>query len=175
MASGQEISEGPKEYSMAKLVKPLKPPLTPQEQKQKEEAFSKDIMDTMTTSMMMVIGMIVFLPMILKSFGSRLGIRQAQTLTYTGRTDHRELQAISVLKWIDLIADPPYTAWVHCFIINDGPGVVEIAVNHPNDKFVMGPGETRTIDRTGAEEQILSLFYIAEPGQIANLRVTGEY
>lgn len=147
----------------------IKPHLTPQEQKQKEDAFMKDVTDAMTTSMMIIIAMVFFLPKIVSSIGV------APALAYAGRTDHRELQATSVLRWIDLIADPPYTAWVHCFIINDGPGVVELAINHPNDRFVMGPGETRTIDRTGAVEQILSLFYIAAPGQTASLRVTGEY
>lgn len=154
-----------------KQPKQVKQPLSPQEQKQREKAFMDDVMSAMSTSMMIIIAMVFFLPRVVSS----LGVTQARALAYAGRTDHRELQALPVLKWIDLIADPPYTAWVHCFIINDGPGVAEIAINHPNDRFAMGPGETRTIDRTGAEEQILSLFYIARPGQTANLRVTGEY
>jgi hypothetical protein len=157
---------------MAKLIKS---PLSPQEQKQKDDAFMKDVMNAMSTSMMMIVSMMVFLPMIIKSFGSRLGIGQAQTLAYRGRTDSRELQAIPTLKWIDLIADPPYTPWVLCFIINDGPGAVEIAINQPNDRFIMASGETRTINRTGAEEKISSLFYVAEPGFTALLRITGEY
>lgn len=157
---------------MAKL---LKPPLSSQEKKQKEDAFMKDVMDSMTTSMMMIISMVIFLPMILKSFGS--GLVGTQALSYQGRTDHRDLRATSTLKWIDLIADPPYTAWTHCFIINDGPGVVDVAINHPNDRFTMGPGETRTIDRIAADEKILSFFYVVSPGygNTANLRVTGEY
>lgn len=153
---------------MAKL---LRSPPTPQELKQREKAFMDDVMSAMATSMMIVIAMVFFLPRVISS----LGVRAAQAPTYVGRTDHRELRAIPLLQWVDLIANEPYTAWVSCFIINDGPGTAEIAVNHPGDRFVMGPGETRTVDRTAAEEQILALFYIAQPGQTANLRITGEY
>lgn len=154
-------------------TKPTKPPLTKEELKEKNKEFRKQFMNSMATSMSMVIMMLFLLPKILSSTG--IGALQAQTITYRGRTDQRDLQAVNTLRWIDLIADPPYTPWIHCFIINDGPGAAEIAINHPNDKFTMGPGETRTIDRTSAEDRILSIFYNSVPGQTANLRVTGEY
>lgn len=165
---------------MANVPKPRKPPLTPEERKQRAEEekqrsreFRRQFMSSMSTSMMMVVAMLVLIPRVLSTTG--VALAQARATTYVGRTDHRELQAIPMLRWIDLIADPPHTAWTHCFIINDGPGAVEIAINHPNDRFVMGPGETRTIDRTGAEEQILAIFYNAVPGHTASLRITGEY
>lgn len=180
MASGQETSEGLRDYSMAKLIKPLKPPLTPQEQKQKEDAFSKDIMDTMTTSMMMVIGMIVFLPMILKSFGSRLGIAQAQTQTLQGHIDSRVLQATPALQWMNLISDPPYTAWVTASFFNDGllvGGIVVansvfIGINNPDELHELMYGEQYNVNMTGSRG-IELIYYRSNNG--ATVRVVGKY
>jgi len=154
-----------------KSLKAPKKILTPTEIKAQDEKFMDDVMDAMMMSMMMIIVMMYLLPRTLSTVGAS-GL--APSSTYQGRTDQRNITTQNYLQWLDLIADPPYTAWVHCFIINDGPGAANIAINHPNDMFVMGPGETRTIDRSGAAEKILTLFYVTGVGQ-AHLRVTGEY
>lgn len=107
--------------------------------------------------------------MILQLFRSRVPL--ADTVRrYRGSPDHRDLQAVSTLRWLDLVADPPYTSWARCTIVNEGPGDVELGVNHPNGRTVLGPGGTLPID-----EKVLSLFYIARPGQAVNLSVDGVY
>ena len=98
-----------------------------------------------------------------------------QVLQYRGITDPRELHIDDRFTWIDLIHDPPYRPWVHAFIVNDGPGPVEIGINHPSDREVVGEGETRTVDRSGADELIMSIFFICPPGETALVKVTGEY
>lgn len=50
---------------MAKLLTPLKPTTPPQ----KDDFFTKDIMDVMTTSMMIVITIVFFLPRVIGSLG----------------------------------------------------------------------------------------------------------
>lgn len=95
---------------------------------------------------------------------------------YYGRTVSKTLNADSELKWLDILHDEyPFTPWICAYIINNGPGVVEIALNYPGERFVMRKNETVTITRSGAQERIAIIFYRCIEGETAVIRVTGEY
>jgi len=133
------------------------------------------VADAMMKAMFIVVMIAALAPVLQRMFAGAAAAGVAGVLEYRGIVDYREIRANSNISWIDLIHDPPYRPWVHAFIINDGPGTVDIGINHPNERFVMGRGETRTIDRTGADELIYSMFFICPIGETAALRITGEY
>lgn len=129
-------------------------------------------LNIMVGSIIVVAGVMVLAPTFQRMFPTA---RYLQALQYRGILDPREIRVDSRFTWIDLIHDPPYRPWVHAFIINDGPDPVQMGINHPSDLEVLGIGETRTIDRTGADELIMSIFFVCPPGMKALVRVTGEY
>lgn len=128
------------------------------------------------SDLMMIMMMIMMVSLLTTVVPAATQTTQAlQTLQYRGITDPREVRVDDRFIWIDLIHDPPYRPWVHAFIINDGPDPVQIGINHPSDLEVLGVDETRTVDRTGADELIMSIFFVCSHGQKALVRVTGEY
>lgn len=131
--------------------------------------------ESMSTAMMMVAVFIVLAPLLQRMFTGAVANTTPQYLQYQGVIDYRELRVDGALSWIDLLHDPPYTPWVHVFLVNDGPAAVEVGVNEPEGRFVMGRGETRTIDRRGADELINALFFVCPVGETSLLRATGEY
>jgi len=142
------------------------------------ELFEESDITMMTTMMMMVVVMAMVLPSLLQgpvSIQSQPQSLSARALSYEGQEDPRILYATNILKWVNLIYDYPFRPWVSAFIINDGPSSVEIGINYPDDRFLMYPGETRTVTRTGAEERINILFYICTPGLTSTVRATGVY
>jgi len=105
--------------------------------------------------------------------------QQAQALAhaqaYQGIADPRTVNANGAFRWLDLKNGPPYTPWLGAYFINDGPDPVEIALNYPDDRFTLKPGETVTVNRSGAREGIAVIFYVCGSGKTATVRVTGEY
>ena len=101
--------------------------------------------------------------------------QELQTLSYRGKLDSPEHTSTETLSWIDLIHDYPYIPWISAYFINDGPDAVEIAVNYPNDRFILNPMETITVSRPGAEERIAIIFFKCAQGETARVRITGEY
>ncbi len=99
---------------------------------------------------------------------------EAQKVHSEGRLDPRNVHATAKLQWIDLIHEPPRTPWVYAYIVNDGPYAVEIGINDPNDRQVIYPGGSVTLDRSGKLEGIAIVFYIC-PWDEAYVRITGEY
>ena len=121
----------------------------------------------MVMSMMMLLMMANVMPAVAQTM-------EAQA--YRGKTVSQEVTAASDLRWLDLIHDVyPYTPWVSAYFINHGPQAVELAINYPNERFVLKPQETATVSRLGAVERIAIIFYICAPGETAALRITGEY
>ncbi len=96
---------------------------------------------------------------------------------YQGRTVSKTLYSDSQLRWLDILHDEyPYTPWICAYIINQGPGDVEIAINYPGQRFTMKRNETITVSRSGAQERIAIIFYQCVDSSGASvLRVTGEY
>jgi hypothetical protein len=94
---------------------------------------------------------------------------------YEGKPYSKTHNATETLSWIDFIHNHPYTPLMSIFLINDGPDAVEVAINYPNDRFTMQPGETRTIERSGAQERIAIIFFKCAEGETATVRVEGEY
>lgn len=141
------------------------------------ELFSDSDMTMVMTMVMMVMMMSMILPNVIQQTQSSLGAQSlsVKAQSFEGQEDPRYPIATNQLQWINLIYDYPFKPWVSAFIVNDGPSSVEIGINYPDDRFLMYPGETRTITRTGAEERISILFYICSPGLRANLRITGVY
>lgn len=131
-------------------------------------------------NMMMVLMMIIMVSVVitmLPSLAQQVQVQayQLQAQAYQGRTDPRTVQANSNLKWLDVSHDFPYAPWISAYFVNDGPDPVWVAINYPDDKFVINPKETNTVERTGAQERIAIIFYVCERGKKASLRITGEY
>jgi hypothetical protein len=134
--------------------------------------YDDEIMDTIPKVLMVMFGVVLLFAVL-----PITQYAQAQTYAqaYQGKTAPKTVKANSNLKWLDLKQEPPYTLWIGAYFINDGPDPVAIAINHPDDQFTMNPGETITIDRSGAQERIAIIFYICETGKTASVRITGEY
>lgn len=79
------------------------------------------------------------------------------------------------LRILQLAEDP----WISCFIINRGPDLVHIKINYPFAArgLNIGPGETRTIDHSKADERIRLLICQCDSnsGKTATLEVEGTY
>lgn len=140
------------------------------------EPFGDSDMTMMMTMIMMVMMMSMIVPIMDQQTQSSLQAQSLAAQSFEGQEDPRFPVATSRLQWINLVYDYPFKPWVSAFIINDGPSPVEIGINYPDDRFLMYPGETRTVTRTGAaQERISILFYICGIGLTANLRITGVY
>lgn len=156
-----------------------KQPLSPQELKAREEAFSKDVMSAMSISMMLIVAVVFFLPRLLGSLGS-LGISATQAQQLQGLIDSRVLNAVPILQWINLISDPPYTPWITASFHNDGllvggvvvPNSVFIGINNPDELHELMSGETYNIDLSGSRG--IELIYYRSPNG-ATVRVVGKY
>ncbi|GAI81825.1 unnamed protein product, partial [marine sediment metagenome] len=79
------------------------------------------------------------------------------------------------LRYLDARFDYPYTFWISAYFVNNGPDEVEIAINYPDDKFTIKPNGTVTVNRSGAQERIATIFYVCEKGKTAEVEITGEY
>ncbi len=123
--------------------------------------------------MMMVIVMSQLLQPLFQGAQAQTQALQAQA--FVGNEDPRTVPVTNILSWINLIYDYPYQPWISAYFINDGPGTVEIGINYPDDRFTMNPRETITVTRSGAEERIKAIYFIARPGLGASVRVTGVY
>ncbi len=134
--------------------------------------YDDDMMDVMTKVLMLMFGVMVLMAILPVT-------QQAQAQTYAqaylGVNDPRTIKATDKLQWIDLVENQPYIPWISAYFIQDGPHPVEIAINHPDDRFTMNPGETVTINRSGAQERIRIIFYVCQKGKRATVRITGEY
>lgn len=134
----------------------------------------RDDMDLgIDVSDLMMIMMMIMMVSLIAPLAQQSQALQAQA--YSGQEDPRTVNVTNLLSWINLIYDYPFTPWVSAYFINDGPGTVEIGINYPDDRFTMNSGETITVTRTGAEERIKIIYFIARPGLAASVRVTGVY
>lgn len=135
--------------------------------------------DGMMSMMMMMIMMIIMTALIGSATQASVGTANASISPYdyeaAGEVTYRATQATQVLKFMDLIHDPPYEEWNTAYIINDGPYPVEIGINHPHDRFVMLPREGVIVDLTHAKNKIAIIFIVCLPSQNAIVRVTGGY
>lgn len=132
----------------------------------------EDIRMIMTVMMIAVVMSQLLAPMVQ---GMQVQTQAIQAQAYSGQEDPRTIHATNVLSWINLLYDYPFTPWISAYLINDGPGTVEIGINYPDDRFTMNPGETITVTRSGAEERIKAIYFICRPGLHADLRITGVY
>ena len=130
--------------------------------------YDDDMMDVMTKVLMLIFG-VMFLMAILPV------TQQAQAQAYQGRSITKKVKANSELKYFDVRHDYPYTFWISAYFINNGPDPVEIAINYPDDKFTIRPNGTVTVNRSGAQERIATIFYVCEKGKTAEVEITGEY
>lgn len=93
---------------------------------------------------------------------------------FRGEEDPRKLPVTDNEECLDLVREWPFTAWIGVFLINYGPGTVEIAVNESDWQEIMA-GESRTISHADAERRIERLRYKCPPGQTASLKVEAQY
>ncbi len=140
-----------------------------------DELFNDSDMNMIMTMVMMMVMMSMIIPSMIQQSQSSVQAQQLSAQSFEGQEDPRFLDVTSRLQWVNLVYDYPFKPWVSVFIINDGPSPVEIGINYPDDRFLMYPGETRTITRTAAEERISIMFYICSTGLTAKVRATGVY
>lgn len=145
--------------------------------KEKSLVPERDEWDIATDSLMtavMTVGVLAMIIPILPIVQSMQKFITSQE--YHGVEEPRILSANSTLQWIDVTVNHPGIPWVGAFIINDGPNIVEVGINHPSNMFTMNPRETITVNRSGAmDERIYNVYYKCSPGASASLRVTGTY
>jgi len=126
--------------------------------------------------MMMIMMMVIMVQLIVPLAEQSQAQAQAlQAQSFVGNEDPRIINVTNRLSWINLVYDYPFQPWISAYFINDGPSAVEIGINFPDDRFVVNPGETITVTRSGAEERIKIIYFICRPGVAAVLRVTGAY
>ena len=141
----------------------------------KEDTFKKDILDAFAISAMMVIAVAFLIPRMLGMFGSVQSV-QAQSYTgYTGAIDSRTLSLNSITRWINLVGDPPYTAWIAADFFNDGPDKAYIGINTPGPWIELNNGESASVNMAGANTRIQTVFYRCDSGFTASVRVVGKY
>jgi len=133
------------------------------------------VVSTMIATIFAVAGVLTLAPTLQRIFSALPGAQAVRVQAYRGMADPREIEATDTLGWIDLISNPPYTPWISAYFINNGPDAVEIGINYPDNRFVMNPGETITVDRSWAQERIGVIFFICAKGERASIRVIGEY
>ena len=92
-----------------------------------------------------------------------------------GLIDERKLEVTDKVQSMTFIGDWPHVPLIDAFFINDGDKRAYIGINHTGEYFTMEPGETRTVDRAGAEERIALIFYWSDNGETTSVRVNGEY
>ncbi|MBA7599354.1 hypothetical protein ES703_06386 [subsurface metagenome] len=92
-----------------------------------------------------------------------------------GLIDERTLEVTDRVQSMTFIGDWPRAPLINAFFINDGTKRAYIGINHTGEYFTMEPGETKTVDRVGAEERISGIFYWSDKGEETSVRVNGEY
>jgi len=135
--------------------------------------FEEDWDHSLMISVLMVMGM-VMLSSVMSSTIAPL-TRQLQAQAYTGAVDSRELNATSSVKWINLIGDPPYNAWVSADFTNKGPGKAYVGVNTPGPWIEMESGGGGSVNMAGANKRIEVIFYKTDPGETAVITAIGKY
>lgn len=112
----------------------------------------------------------------LASLGQLSRIRRSlEKEEFQGRLDPRTLDATDKQVCLDLRKEWYYSPWVAAFFINDGPNTAYIAINDPFGWLELKADETRSIDRTKADQRIGRLYYKCAPGETASIRVEGVY
>jgi len=92
-----------------------------------------------------------------------------------GLIDERTLEVTDRVQSMTFIGDWPLTPLINAFFINDGAKGAYLAINQTGEYFTINPGETKTVDRAGAEERIAIIFYWSDKGETTSVRVNGEY
>lgn len=127
-----------------------------------------DTIDSVMQIMMMAMFVVFMIPMLPVAQSAQ---QYFQSQQYEGQQDSRILLATSVLRHT-VLPNP----WVGAFFINDGPNTVEIRINDENaEPYVLYSGESRTINRIGAENRIYAIYYNCYPGGIATVRADGVF
>lgn len=109
--------------------------------------------------------------------------QQLQAQAYTALTDSRVLIATPQLQYVNLLSGPPYKPWITASFHNDGwtqLGVdydwsVFIGINNPDELHELRSGEDYVVNMTGSDRRIEFIFYKANPGEKASIRVVGKY
>lgn len=125
-------------------------------------------------SVFAVVGIMVLAPTLQQVFSALPSAQMLQAQSYYGIIDPRTLNATGVLKWLSLVEDPPYTPWISVSFFNDGPDKVNIGINRP-DGSPIESGESLTVDLSGANRRIETIFYQCDTGETASVRAIGKY
>ena len=101
--------------------------------------------------------------------------KEMEKESFEGKQDPRTLDATDDLQYVDLIGWHPNIPWIGAYFINDGPNTVKISINRFPSQFTLNRKETVTVNRNHAEERIMVIYYICDPGETASVRAVGTY
>lgn len=136
-----------------------------------KDTFSRDIDDTIDSVMqvmMMAMVVVFMIPMLPVAQSAK---RYYDSQLYQGQADSRTLDAVALMRHEVLP-----NQWIGAYFINDGPSAVEIRINDEDSMpYTLGPDETRTVNRAGAENRIYAIYYRTTPGGTATIRADGAY
>lgn len=121
-----------------------------------------------------VAGIMVLAPTLQQVFAALPSAQMLRAQAYYGIIDPRTLNATATLKWVSLVDAPPYTPWISASFFNDGPDKVNIGINRP-DGSPIESGESLTVDLSGADRRIETIFYQCDPDGTASVRAIGKY
>jgi len=126
---------------------------------------------------MLVLMMVLIMASLLSSISgiAASSTQQLQAQAYVGLTDSRTLHATQVLQWINLISDPPYTAWITASFHNNGPDSAFVSINNPDEFTEIANGEDIAVSMAGADRRIEFVFYKSNLGERASIRALGKY
>lgn len=125
---------------------------------------------------MMIIVMAVLMQTLTTNTMATTTAQSVQLMQYEGKTDPREIDVPSDrIVYIDLIHGAPRVPWTWALFENAGPNEVEIGINSPSDRFILGPLASKTVNRLGAKERIFIIFFYCKPTETAHVDMVGEY
>jgi hypothetical protein len=148
-----------------------------------DRAFSKDIDETLDTVMqMMMMAMMLFfmIPMLPVAQAAQ---RYFQGQQYEGQSVADVLYVMPTLEYVDFIAGEPHVGLISASIHNDGWDIAGahyawsafIGINSDTELHELKSGEDYHVNMAGADRRIEKVYYHANFGQRALVRLVGKY
>jgi hypothetical protein len=95
---------------------------------------------------------------------------------FQGKHDPWKLNVNDQVQHLDTTNNEDNAPWISAFIVNRSKVAVRVQVNETTQRWmILGPFETRIIDRSHAEERINYINYQCDTGLTGTLEVEGTY
>lgn len=126
--------------------------------------------DMMPMMVMMMGMMMMFMVPMMERVNSVYDSVQAQN--YIGKLNSITLSADPMMR-IYNVTDP--YPWSYAIVKNYGPADLFLGINSPDSLITIKSGSTYTIDRLGAAERIVSIYYQSPHGTTNSFKIDYEY